>query len=323
MPRVSATILNYDGRQLLEIILPSLAAQSFRDFEIVVVDNASTDDSIAYLEADWPQVRVVSTGPQNVGVTAALNVGIDAAEAEYVALLNNDIELEAGWLGELVSALDDDPELGSAVGKLRNYYRRSELDGAGDVFLRGGAGGKRGNRHPDRGQFDAADEVLCPTGGAGLYRASALRAVGPFDEWLYAYFEDVDWGLRAQAIGLRCRYVPTAIGYHMEGATTGGRRNRRYHALQQRNTLALLVMNIPLRYLVANAPRIVVYQLFVLSRSVRDGLLRSHLRGVADAIGALPRLLSERRRRNARRTLGAGDYAQAISVGLSAMARRP
>jgi len=156
MPRVSATILNYDGRHLLEIILPSLAAQSFRDFEIVVVDNASTDDSVAYLEADWPQVRVVSTGPRNVGVTAALNVGIDAAEAEYVALLNNDIELEAGWLGELVSALDDDPELGSAVGKLRNYYRRSELDGAGDVFLRGGAGGKRGNRHPDRGQFDGS-----------------------------------------------------------------------------------------------------------------------------------------------------------------------
>lgn len=164
--------------------------------------------------------------------------------------------------------------------------------------------------------------MLCPTGGAGLYRASALRAVGPFDEWLFAYFEDVDWGLRAQAIGLRCRYVPTAVGYHMEGATTGGRRNRRYHTLQQRNTLALLVMNIPGRYLLVNAPRIVVHQLTVLSASVREGLLRSYLRGVADAILALPRLLRERRARSARRTLGAGDYAQAISVGLAAMARR-
>lgn len=323
MPRVSATVLNYDGRRLLEIILPSLSAQTFCDFEIVVVDNASTDDSIAYLEANWPQVRVVSTGRTNVGVTAALNVAVDAAEGEYVALLNNDIELEAGWLAELVNALDADPQLGSAVGKLRNFYRRTELDGAGDVFLRGGAGGKRGNRHQDRGQFDTADEVLCPTGGAGLYRASALRAVGPFDEWLFAYFEDVDWGLRAQAIGLRCRYIPTAVGYHMEGATTGGRRNRRYHALQQRNTLALLVMNIPLRYLVANAPRIALYQLVVLSSSIRDGLLRSHLRGVADAIRALPRLISERRRRSARRTLAASAYARAISVGLSAMARRP
>ena len=67
--------------------------------------------------------------------------------------------------------------------------------------------------------------MLCPSGGAALYRSSALAAVGRFDEWLYAYYEDIDWGLRAQAIGLRCLYVPSAVGYHMDGATTGGRRS--------------------------------------------------------------------------------------------------
>jgi GT2 family glycosyltransferase len=323
MARVSATVLNYNGRHLLEIILPSLAAQSFRDFEIVVVDNASSDDSIAYLESSWPQVRVVSTGPENVDVTAALNVGVAAAQGEFVALLNNDIELEPTWLQVLVDVLDAEPELGSAAGKLRNYYRRTELDGAGDVFLRGGAGGKRGNGHPDRGQFDRPDEVLCPTGGAGLYRASALASVGPFDEWLHAYFEDVDWGLRAQALGLRCRYTPEAVGYHMAGATTGDRRNPRYVTLQQRNTVAILLENVPLRYLIENAPRIALHQLRLLWRSTREGLLRSHLRGTWDAVMALPLLLRERRHRSARCTLGGGDYTRAISVGLAAMAHRP
>jgi len=316
MPRVSAAVLNYDGRHLLEVILPSLAAQTYRDFEIVVVDNASTDDSIVYLQRSWSAARVVSAGPQNVGVTAALNVCVAAASGEFVALLNNDIELDPNWLGELVAALEHDPQLGSAAGKLRNYYRRSELDGAGDVFLRGGVGGKRGNGELDRGQYERPDEVLCPTGGAGLYRAAALAAVGPFDEWLHAYYEDIDWGLRAQALGFRCRYVPSAVAYHMDGATTGGRRSSEYHSLQQRNALAVLIENVPLRYLLVNAPRIAVHEVRSLTRSARDGLLAAHLRGIASGLLALPHLLDERRRRSARRTLGTAEYARAIAVGL-------
>ena len=316
MPRASAAVLNYDGRPLLEAILPTLASQTFEDLEIIVVDNGSSDDSREYLREHWPAVRVVSTGPANIGVAAALNVCVDAARGEFVALLNNDIELEPDWLAELVAALDADPGLGSAVGKLRNHYRRSELDGAGDVFLRGGVGGKRGNGEQDRGQYEYSDEVLCPTGGAGLYRASALAAVGPFEEWLYAYYEDVDWGLRAQALGLRCRYVPTARGYHMDGGTTGGRRNPRYYALQQRNVVALLVLNVPLRYIAANLPRIAVHQARAAARATREGMLAAHLAGLMRALLSLPSLLRRRRARARARTLSVTEYARAISAGL-------
>ena len=239
MPRVSAAVLNYDGRDLLEVILPSLAAQEYRDFETIVVDNGSTDDSVSYVRETWPQVRVVSAGVANVGVAAALNIAVRTATGEFVALLNNDIELDSRWLGELVAALDRHPEAATAAGKLLSYHRRERIDGAGDIFTRAAVAWGRGSGQLDRGQYDHPEEVFAPTAGAGLYRTSALADVGSFDESFIAYFEDVDWGLRAQLAGYRSRYVPTAVGYHMGSMTTRGDENPLYYELQRRNTLAV------------------------------------------------------------------------------------
>ena len=105
-PRVTVAVLNYNGRQLLEVVLPSLAAQRYRDFETVVVDDCSTDDSVRYLHEQYPEVRIVVTGTANVGVAAALNIAVRSTQSELVALLNNDIELDPDWLGELVTALE-------------------------------------------------------------------------------------------------------------------------------------------------------------------------------------------------------------------------
>src|SRR5258708_5503723 len=134
MPRVSLAVLNYDGRELLEVVLPSLAAQEFTDFETIVIDNASHDDSLAYLQEHWPDVRVVSVGRENVGVSAALNVAVRSARGELVALLNNDIELEPSWLGELVAALDRHPDAVSVAGKLLSFSARDRIYSAGDIF---------------------------------------------------------------------------------------------------------------------------------------------------------------------------------------------
>jgi GT2 family glycosyltransferase len=314
-PRVTAAVLNFNGRALMEIILPSLAAQTYTDVKLIVVDNASTDDSRAYLAEAWPSVKVVSVGPHNIGVAGALNVAVASATGALLALLNNDVELDPRWLEEAVAAIDADAAAGMVATTMRNYYRREELDGAGDVFTRFGAGGKRGHGELDRGQYDEADEVLAPSGGAGLYRISALREVGAFDQWLQAYYEDVDWGLRAQARGYRCRYAPAAIAYHMEGRTTGGRANPRYHALQRRNTIAILVENVPARFIVRNLDRVVYHQLVELAWSARSRLMIAHLRGLAGVVVALPHLLRERRRRAAARTLSAGDYCRAIGAG--------
>jgi len=313
-PTVSAVVLSYDGRELLEAILPSLAAQTSPPHEVIVVDNGSRDDTLAYLAVSWPAVRVVAI-PLNIGVAAALNRGVAAARGEYVALLNNDIELERTWLAELVSALERHPQAGAAACRLRNYFRREELDGAGDVYTRAGAGTKRGHGEIDRGQYATDGEVLAPTGGAGLYRAAALADVGPFDESFYAYFEDVDWGLRALGAGYRTRYVPAAVGYHMEGRTTGGPRNPRYHALQWRNTIGVMVKNLPVRWVAVNAQWILRHQVGGLAASAREGMLVSHVRGLSQAALALPGWLRERRRIRAARRLTDKEFERALGAG--------
>jgi GT2 family glycosyltransferase len=293
--RVTAAVLNYDGRELLEVILPTLAAQDYEDFEILVLDNGSSDDSVPYMQEHWPHVRVLSAGPENVGVAAALNIAVAHAQGELVALLNNDIELEPGWLGLLVAALDRHPEAATAAGKLLSYYRRDTLDSTGDVFTDAAVAFGRGTGEVDCGQYDREDRVFAPTAGAALYRASALADVGPFDESFWAYFEDVDWGLRALIKGHSSWYVPAARGYHMGSRTTRPTVNRRYYRLQHRNTLGLLVKDVPARFIVRRLHRIVAHHLMSLLYSTRAGLLRAHLEGWAATLPMLPAWIRARR----------------------------
>jgi GT2 family glycosyltransferase len=199
--------------------------------------------------------------------------------------LNNDIELDPQWLAEMVSALERDPNAGSAACKLLNYWRRDELDGAGDVFTRDGIPSRRGHGEPDRGQYERGEYVFAPTAGAALYRASVLESVGPFDESFFAYYEDVDWGLRAQLLGYRCCYAPTAIAYHMGSATTGGTHNRFYFQLMRRNLLAVLIKDLPLGFLIRNGPWIAWAQMLLVRESTRAGMVGAHL----VALGELPR----------------------------------
>jgi GT2 family glycosyltransferase len=313
MPRVSAAVLNFNGRDLLGVILPSLAAQEYRDFETIVVDDCSSDDSVEYLRREWPAVRVVPAGETNVGVSAALNAAVRAAAGELVALLNNDIELHPRWLGELVAALDRHPEAATAAGKLLDYQRRERIDGAGDVFTRAGMAWGRGSGQLDRGQYDRPEEVFAPTAGAGLYRASALADVGPFDESFIAYFEDVDWGLRAQLAGYRSRYVPSAVGYHMGSATTRGDASSRYYELQRRNTLAVLIKDVPARVMLRNAHVIVWAQLLGFGYSARAGMLRAHLRAVRGALRGAPSWLRARRTIMHERRIEAREFDRFVS----------
>jgi GT2 family glycosyltransferase len=312
-PRVSAVVLNYNGRELLDVVLPSLFAQTYPDLEVIVVDDGSTDDSLVYLRDNWPRVRTVTTGPVNVGVSAALNVAVAAAPGELIALLNNDIELRPDWLGELVAALDRHPEAATVAGKLLNFYRRDEIDSAGDIFTRAAAAFGRGSGELDSGQYDREEEVFAPTAGAAIYRASALADVGPFDESFNAYFEDVDWGLRAQLLGHRSWYVPSAVGYHMGSKTTRPTVNVAFYELQHRNTLAVLVKNVPAAFIARNIHRILAHHLVSLGYSARAGLLKPHLRGLYRAMGAAPGWLRARRRILAARRIPVSDFDRLIT----------
>ena len=294
-PSVTAVVLNYDGRSLLEVILPSLAAQTYGPFELLVVDNGSSDDSRAYLAEHWPAVRVLTLA-DNVGVAAALNRGVHEAGGEYVALLNNDLELEGDWLAEMVAGLRRHPEAASVGCKLRRYHDRARLDGTGDVLTRALLAFPRGSGELDEGQYDREEEILAPTAGAALYRASAFAQVGPFDESFWAYFEDVDWGLRAQLAGLRSWYVPTAVAYHMGGATTGGDRDPFYMVLHQRNRIGLMVKDLPWSVLVGNLRPIAREQAGTFVHGVKQRTLGLYLRAWLGAVRLAPRWLRARRR---------------------------
>ncbi|HMH46812.1 MAG TPA: glycosyltransferase family 2 protein [Solirubrobacteraceae bacterium] len=313
MKRVTAAVLNYNGRDLLGVILPSLERQTYRDFEVMVVDNGSSDNSVRYLRAHWPQIRVVSLGAENIGVAAALNVAVRKAKGELIALLNNDIELEPGWLAELVTAVDRHPDAATVAGKLLNFYRREVIDAAGDIFTHSATAFGRGGGERDVGQYGREEEVFAPTAGAALYRASALADVGSFDESFFAYFEDVDWGLRAQLLGHRSWYVPSAVGYHMGSETTRPTVNTRYYELQHRNTLALLVKDVPLPFMLRNAHHIVAHHVLALAYSARAGLLAPHLRGFACALRASPGWLRERRRIQRTRRVGPTEFDRFVT----------
>ncbi len=301
-PLLTVAVLSYDGRHLLEVILPSLARQSFRDFEVVVVDNGSRDDTVAWLHENWPQVQIVSLS-ENIGVTAALNVCVVAARGELVGLFNNDLELEPDCLGALVGALNEHPEAGWAGAKLRDFERREIIDGAGDVFTWAGTGGRRGHGELDRGQYDEPRAIFGACGGAALYRRSALERVGEFDEDFFAFYEDVDWNLRAQLAGFSCRYVPSAVVYHMGSATIGRGLSdfTRYHLW--RNALWIIAKDLPGRALLRHGHQLVLGQLLNLAVAARDRKLTIWLRVWRDALRGLPRVLRKRREVMARRTL--------------------
>jgi GT2 family glycosyltransferase len=313
-PRVTLAVLNYNGRTLLERTLPSVIAQTVAGGRrVVVVDDASSDDSVAWLRERWPEVTVVALA-RNGGITAALNRGVEAADTELVALLNNDVELASGWLEALVASLDAHPAAASATGKLLRYTDHAVIDAAGDVLLWSSAVFNRGYGELDRGQYDRPEEVFSACGGAAVYRRSAFAGVGPFDESFGAYLEDIDWGTRARLAGWTCRYEPAARGYHMRGATTRG--GGAYVSLQRRNQLLLATKNLPAGILLRHGWKIVAHQLLLLAASVRDGQVREQLGAWSGFLAALSGALGARRVIQGQRRVGRRELEAATAESL-------
>jgi len=290
--RATVVIPTWNGRELLARALASLRDQRFRDFDVVVVDNGSTDGTPEWVRAEHPEAELVVLGG-NRGFAAAVNAGIGQARGEFVALLNNDMELDPGWLAELVAALDTHPAAGSAASKLRMLREPGLLDGAGDVVTWYGATWRRGHGEPDRGQYDEPGVIASPCAGAALYRRQALEEVGGFDERFFAYLEDADWGLRAQLAGWPCRWVPTAVAYHLGGATSRHMGDLETELIA-RNTLALVLKSFPAGRIALWSPLIAGYQAWVLGHALGRGSWRAVLRGWSAAMRGLPATLRTR-----------------------------
>jgi GT2 family glycosyltransferase len=314
VPLLTVAVLSYNGRHLLEVILPSLACQRFREFEVVVVDNGSSDGTCLWLKENWPDVQVVSLS-NNVGVSAALNVCISVGSGRLLALFNNDMELDPDCLYELVHTFRKHPEMDWAGAKLMDYRHRNVVDGAGDVYTWQGVAQRRGHGELDQGQYDEGRVIFGACGGAAMYRRSVFRSVGAFDEDFFAFYEDVDWNLRANLAGFSCRYVPTAVVYHMGSATIGRGLTDFTRYQLWRNALWIIVKDLPAATLIHHWRDLARGQRIGLLEARRDQKIGIWLRSWRDALLALPRVLAKRRAVQRKRRINAPDLDALVGVG--------
>ena len=312
-PLISVVIPNWNGKKFLAGCLDSLLTQTYEPIEVVIVDNGSKDGSVEYLQENYPQVKLV-TFPVNTGFSPAVNAGIKASTGEMVALLNNDTVVDPNWMAELIKAMQEHPEAGSAGCKMLAYDDHTLLDGAGDGYRRGGLPGRIGHKERDTGRFDRKRYLLGACGGAALYRRELFDAIGLFDEDYFAYLEDVDLGLRAQAAGFKCIYVPTSIVYHLGCGTTGSGYSPLVVRLSARNNWNTIVKNIPMPLLWKFLPHICFWQLYYLAVvTVRGGQLVPWLKGTYQAVKLLPTMMENRREINRLRKTSV-EYMEQIII---------
>ena len=314
-PRISVVIPSWNGTALLDVVLPSLERQRYRDFETVVVDNGSSDGTIEHLAARWPGVRAVAL-PTNVGFAAGVNRGIEHSQGRFIALVNNDMELHPDFLGALVAALESAPTAAASTAKMLDFHDRSRLDGAGDLLRWSSVAMPRGRGEPDLGQYDRAEEVFSACGGAALYRRSALEVVGPFDEHFFAQHEDVDWGFRARLLGFGCVYVPEAVAYHMGSASTRrpGRPDPWFWGLSPRNGIWMWLKNYPADCLLRYGHLLVLHQFAALYFAAREGMATAHIAALGRALRGLPRVLRQRREIQSQRRVGRRDLERIVEA---------
>jgi GT2 family glycosyltransferase len=310
-PSVSVVIPNYNGSTWLSPCLDALAGQEFRDFEVVLVDNGSTDGSVALLRERYSRVRLIVL-ERNTGFAAAVNVGIRAAQGEYVALLNNDTVAKPLWLGALVQTMNSSPEDVVAVAsKMLLMDDPARVDDAGDVLSWTGAAQKVGHGQPAT-DFVERREIFSPCAGATLYRRSFLEQLLGFDERFFAYLEDVDLGLRGRLLGYRYVFEPAAEVLHKGHGSAIPRSD--YVRLITRNRLMLFAKSVPLHLWLKHLPQLLygqIYFLFAYRKPLQS------FAGYASLLPCIPHILRERRRIARSRRLSVADIERLLTTEMN------
>jgi GT2 family glycosyltransferase len=236
-PRASIIVVSTNELHHLRDCMPSLARQSYREFEILLVDNGSTDGGPEYVERDFPSVRVLRNGA-NLGYVGANNRGFAEAVGEYLVVLNPDTEVAPNWLGELIRTMDRHPEAGMATSRICHFGRRDLINTCGNDVHITGLAFCRGLDEPVEA-FDEPARVAAVSGCSFIIRRSVLEDVGGFDRDFFIYLEDTDLSIRVNLAGYEIRYVPGSIVYHKYLLKLGPQK----FFFLERNRLVLLAKN--------------------------------------------------------------------------------
>ncbi len=249
-PSVAIVILNWNGRKYLEQFLPSVIASGYENFNVIVVDNASTDDSISFLNANYPNIEIIHHGV-NLGFAKGYNLALEDIEADYYVLLNSDVEVVKGWIDPMISLLERDPRVAACGPKLLLYHNRElfEYSGASGGWLdQLGYPFARGrifdHCEKDEGQYNTTEPIFWASGAALCIRSNCFHEVNGFDEFFFAHQEEIDLCWRLQLAGYSIYSCPDSVVYHVGGGTLP-KGNSRKVFLNFRNNLVMMAKNLP------------------------------------------------------------------------------
>ena len=256
MQEVSVIIPNFNGMAYLDGVLSGLECQTVRNFEVILVDNGSSDGSCAFVASSYPWVHVIEL-PENFGFCKAVNEGIKASRAPYVLLLNNDIEVTPDFIEEMLAAIRRHKKAFSCAARMIQFHDRDRLDDAGNYDCALGWAYARG-KGKDIHTYEKEEKIFASCAGAAIYRRKIFEKIGYFDEEHFAYLEDMDVGYRARINGYENWYAPKAMVYHVGSGTSGSRYNHFKTRYSSRNNVYLIYKNMPLLQIILNLPFLIV-----------------------------------------------------------------
>lgn len=311
---VGAVIVNRNGGEYLRRCVTSLLAQTHSPDRIVVVDNASTDDSLRNLPPLNSSLEVIRLD-HNAGFAAANNIAIQGLHGfEWIVLLNPDAFAEPDWLERLMEVAVAQPEYVCFASRMLMDVDPGHLDGAGDAYHCTGLVWRRGHCMVAQNRYLNPEEVFSPCAAAALYRRDAFMAAGGFDEGFFCYMEDVDLGFRLRLLGYRCGYVPGAVVRHVGSATTGrGSDFSVYHG--HRNLVWAFVKNMPGPLLWLFLLPHVAMNLLMILRYVVEGQGGTVLKAKLDAVRGLSVVWRQRREIQRQRTASLTALLRVMSFG--------
>lgn len=265
MPKVAVVILNYNGKRFLEQFLPNVLENTNAELaEIVVADNASTDDSVAFMQSHYPDIRLIEN-ESNGGFATGYNLALRQIEAKYFVLLNSDIEVAPHWIEPVVEMMEADESIVACQPKILSFYDKTKFEYAGSC---GGFIDKFGypfcrgrifqNLETDEGQYDTPMEVFWATGACMFVRAELFLKHGGLDDSFFAHMEEIDFCWRMKNLGYKVFCCPQSKVYHIGGGTLPKNSPRKTY-LNFRNNLSLLVKNLPDNKI----HRVIIYRIFL------------------------------------------------------------
>ncbi len=296
--KVSVIVVNWNGATLLAACLRSLSAQTYRDFEIIVVDNGSEDRSAINVAHAFSQVTLVALG-ENSGFAGGNLAALRIANGEFLALVNNDTRVEPYWLEKLIQPMLHNSALGICASKII-IEGSGKIDSIGTAVTTAGVGFNcTAREHSD--SHEAFAPVFGACGAAALYRGRMLEEIGFFDKDFFLYDEDTDLSFRAQLAGWKCVYVPTAVVYHIGHATTG-RLSDTHVYYHTRNLEFVWIKNMPLGLMLRFAHHKLIQELGSFCYlCLRHGKWRPYFRAKRDALKMIPVMLRRRKEVQSRR----------------------